>query len=85
MDYKEWRNKIAERSDITGYLIHLTKGREIEDKKLGAIEMLVKILTEKKLNGSTTEIKVQYVFKKAQYIHLARIFIMNKNCLKMES
>ncbi|WP_283693126.1 DUF2971 domain-containing protein [Clostridium perfringens] len=55
MKLEEWKKKIAERNDITGHLIHLTKEREIEDKKISSIEILVKILKEKKLIGSTTE------------------------------
>ena len=33
----------------------MTKEREIEDKKISSIKMLVKILQDKKLIGSTTE------------------------------
>ncbi len=55
MKLEEWKKKIAERNDITAHLIHLTKEREIEDKKISSIEILVKILKEKKLIGSTTE------------------------------
>lgn len=55
MKLEEWKKKIAERNDITGHLIHLTKEREIEDKKFSTIKMLVKILQDKKLIGSTTE------------------------------
>ncbi|MFR9240507.1 MAG: DUF2971 domain-containing protein [Clostridium baratii] len=55
LNFKEWKKKIAERNDITGHLIHLTKGKELEDEKFSSIEILVKILQDKKLIGSTTE------------------------------
>ncbi len=44
MDSKEWKCRIAERSDMTSRLIHLTK----ESNEKTAVENLVKILKDKK-------------------------------------
>ncbi|MDB2151181.1 DUF2971 domain-containing protein [Clostridium butyricum] len=55
MDKKEWKKKIAERSDMTINLIHLTKPAIVDGGKLKVFDVLVKILKEKKLEGSTTE------------------------------
>lgn len=50
---KEWKRRIAERTDMSTSLIHLT--RELNDEKVSnTIDILYKILKEKKLNGSTT-------------------------------
>jgi len=52
MKYNEWQNKRMGRSDLSQYLIHLTKG----DSKNSLTEMnvMLKILNDKKLIGSTT-------------------------------
>lgn len=51
MNYDEWINRIYKRSDITSRLTHLTKG----NGELSSIDILINILKEKKLKGSTTE------------------------------
>lgn len=48
---KEWKKRMRSRSDVTSYLTHLTK--PTEDKKV--LDVLIKILYDKKLYGSTTE------------------------------
>jgi hypothetical protein len=48
--FKEWTQRIAERSDFTIHLTHLTRA----NGDLKAIDVLFKILTEKRLNGSST-------------------------------
>lgn len=55
MKLKEWRRRIAERSDITSYLIHLTKPLQDNENDLKVQEVLLKIIKEKRLCGSTTE------------------------------
>ncbi|EFK12257.1 conserved hypothetical protein [delta proteobacterium NaphS2] len=51
-DETEWKKRYAERSDIGTQIVHLTRERE----GLGdSIDVLLKILNEKKLEGSTTE------------------------------
>lgn len=44
----DWLERIRSRSDMTSYLFHLTK----ENGNMEAVDMLVKILTDKKLIGS---------------------------------
>ncbi|MCM1158718.1 MAG: hypothetical protein NC300_07705 [Bacteroidales bacterium] len=50
MTYDEWRERYKNRNDITSRLTHLTKGDTEDD----AFHTLLKILEDKKLNGSTT-------------------------------
>lgn len=47
MDYRDWQERIFHRSDMTIGLVHLTK--RTEDKS--ALEVLVKILKDKKLKA----------------------------------
>jgi len=51
-----WIKRLAERSDLTTSLIHLTKP-EINNhgKNLEVMDVIIKILNEKKLIGSTTQ------------------------------
>lgn len=51
MEVIEWRNRYKNRNDISSRLTHLTKGDTVED----AFQNLLKILEDKRLNGSTTE------------------------------
>lgn len=59
-DYKAWQERISSRQDITGMLTHLTKpvtyNNEMSEKEinLGAVEILVKILSEGVIKGSET-------------------------------
>ncbi len=48
MDYKVMRDRISRRDDLVARLTHLTRGSTDDD----AFDVLWKILTEKKLNGS---------------------------------
>jgi hypothetical protein len=48
-NFEKWTDRVRNRTDISGYLSHLTK--ESGDKK--ALDILIKILTEKKLIGSS--------------------------------
>ncbi|TYS46792.1 hypothetical protein [Bacillus infantis] len=47
----DWKVIQKTRSDLTGMLTHLT--RRQDDKNLNAIDVLIKILNEKNLAGST--------------------------------
>ena len=51
MKEEEWKNRIAERIDLTTGLVHLTKGNETKN----VLEVIIKILEDKKILGSTTE------------------------------
>lgn len=53
---KEWTNRMKHRTDLSGYLYHLTKpiteGDEVHTK---AIDVLLKIIKDRKLLGSSTQ------------------------------
>lgn len=51
MNAKEWGKRISRRTDISMGLVHLTKG----DDKLGHLAVLMKILEEKTIIGSTNK------------------------------
>lgn len=55
MEMKKWKKRIAERSDMTTKLVHLTKPADFGDNKMSCLEVLIKIIKEKRLEGSTTE------------------------------
>lgn len=50
-DKKSWKRRLAERSDLSSQLVHLT--RETEAKKV--VEVLFDILSDQKLIGSSTK------------------------------
>ncbi|MFH7585471.1 hypothetical protein [Oceanimonas smirnovii] len=50
-----WKIRMAGRSDLSGSVTHLTRSKHIDGKKVGPVDLLVKILSEGKLEGSTTE------------------------------
>lgn len=52
MNIKDWGKRISRRSDISMGLVHLTKGNE----QLNAFQVLMKILKEQKIVGSTNQI-----------------------------
>lgn len=54
MKSKEWLQRISRRTDFTAGLVHLTKSRTINGIKYSSIDILMKILHEQKLVGSTT-------------------------------
>ena len=51
MNFNEWRNRYKNRNDISSRLTHLTKGYTSEE----AFKIMLKILEEKTIVGSTTE------------------------------
>tara|TARA_B100000700_G_scaffold330037_1_gene454288 strand:- start:6885 stop:7502 length:618 start_codon:yes stop_codon:yes gene_type:complete len=51
VELEHWKKRIGDRTDLTTRLVHLTKGAGGDD----CIDVLVKILSCKKLNGSTTQ------------------------------
>lgn len=79
MKLEEWKKKIAERNDITRYLIHLTKGKEIENEKFNVFEILIKILKDKKLIGSTTESGFIVGDKRAVCFQESPIYSLSQN------
>ncbi|WP_034438785.1 hypothetical protein [Clostridium ihumii] len=51
MNFKDWKKRIAERNDITSQLVHLTK----PSASMNALDVLIKILNDECIEGSTTE------------------------------
>jgi hypothetical protein len=50
-----WKERIASRSDLTGHLVHLARPAQIDGKELDAVDVLIKIILEECLLGSTTQ------------------------------
>jgi hypothetical protein len=48
---ENWRKRLAERSDLSASIVHLTR----KSSEKSVIDQLLKILDEKKLIGSTTD------------------------------
>lgn len=55
--HEEWNQRVKSRSDLSGYVYHLTKAEVNKNGKviLSAIDRLMKIINERKLIGSNTE------------------------------
>jgi hypothetical protein len=51
----QWLRRHHARVDISSVLTHLTKRTEIDGKHLSAVDVLLKILAEKEIKGSTTD------------------------------
>ena len=51
MNRDKWKKRIAERTDVSGHLVHLTKAND----EISAEKVLMKILEERVINGSTTD------------------------------
>jgi len=54
-DYKKWKARMSDRQDLSSSLVHLTRTAESEGQKLSSVDVLFKILREKKIIGSTTK------------------------------
>ncbi|WP_423678749.1 hypothetical protein [Undibacterium sp. WLHG33] len=54
-DYKKWKLRMSERQDLSSSLVHLTRPAELEGNKFSAVDVLLKILRDKKIIGSTAE------------------------------
>lgn len=50
-----WAKKIAGRSDLSSQVIHLTRSCEIDGKKVGPVDVLMRMLSSGRINGSTHE------------------------------
>lgn len=55
--YEQWVKRIQYRTDISGFVYHLTKSIRNNDGEvtMSATERLIKIIEERKLNGSSTQ------------------------------
>ena len=49
---KKWKERLAERSDLSSQVIHLTKESHFDGKKLSALTNLKKIISERTIEGS---------------------------------
>ena len=54
-DYWKWKERMSDRQDLSSSLVHLTRAAEINEMKLSAVDVLLKILRERKIIGSTSE------------------------------
>lgn len=52
---KQWTRRIAERTDMSSYVVHLTRAEENGTGEKTAMGVLLKILAEQKLIGSSTQ------------------------------
>lgn len=50
-----WNKRIAGRSDISSQVIHLTRSTDNGGQKVGPVDVLFQILTQRQINGSTTD------------------------------
>ena len=51
---KLWNQRVRSRVDISGQVAHLTRGAESDGNKMSALQVLIKILRERTIRGSTT-------------------------------
>ncbi|MEB3882008.1 hypothetical protein [Lyngbya sp. CCY1209] len=52
---EDWKKRVVSRSDMTSQVVHLTRPTVINGQSSPAIDVLMKILAEKKLIGSSTQ------------------------------
>lgn len=50
-----WTKRIANRSDLSSQVVHLTRGTEHEGVKSGPVDVLFEILKSRHIRGSTTD------------------------------
>jgi hypothetical protein len=55
MNENEWMKRLAERTDLTTQLMHLTKGSNDPKDENSVVNNLLKIISDKKLIGSDTD------------------------------
>lgn len=54
-DYKKWKARMSNRQDLSSSLVHLTRPATINSVNFSAVDVLLKILRERKIIGSTSE------------------------------
>src|SRR5882724_4400914 len=52
---KVWNQRVRSRVDISGQVTHLTRAAESNGNKMSALQVLIKILRERTITGSTTD------------------------------
>ena len=57
MGYTEelWNKRIGSRSDLSSQVIHLTRSADHDGEKIGPVDVLFKMLKERRISGSTTD------------------------------
>lgn len=50
-----WKQRIAQRADISSQIVHLTRSAEVDGKKKGPVDILMQILVNGEIRASTTE------------------------------
>ncbi len=51
--YKKWKARMSERSDMSSSLVHLTRPRKDDGKALSSVDVILKILKDNQINGSS--------------------------------
>jgi hypothetical protein len=51
-NYTTWKNRMSERQDLSSSLVHLTRKVDEDEIKMSAVDVLLKILRDKKIIGS---------------------------------
>ena len=55
MKEEDWLKRIAERNDVTGQLVHLTKASDEDGIEVDALDVLIKILNDKCIEGNISK------------------------------
>jgi len=50
--FNSWKERLAQRSDLSPSLVHLTRSAIVDGNQLSPVDVLIKILLEKKIIGS---------------------------------
>lgn len=53
-NFKQWKSRMSDRQDLSSSLVHLTRSTKVDGFHLSAVDVLLKILRDKKILGSTT-------------------------------
>ncbi|MGY0216359.1 hypothetical protein ACWJJH_03100 [Endozoicomonadaceae bacterium StTr2] len=54
-NFTKWKERMSNRSDMSSSLVHLTRSAVIDGKRLSTVDVLLKILRERKIKGSDPE------------------------------
>lgn len=54
-DFQKWKLRMSDRQDLSSSITHLTRPAIIDGKELSSVDVLLKILREKTILGSTTK------------------------------
>lgn len=54
-NYRNWKTRMSDRQDLSSSLVHLTRAATIDGERLSSVDVLLKILRERVIVGSTTD------------------------------